>query len=169
MGGKPGAWNLKERMDGFADGVQGSRIVLTDIQYNQESPETALQVMESTLTAHPDLRGFFGSNALGGPAAALAIKAAIQRGKIKAGQVHVVAFDTTEEILDAIDEGVIDCSLAQNTREMGRLSIERLVEFARQYRDKKAFDRPAKGQDIIDTGVSVVWPKDVPQYRTKPK
>jgi ribose transport system substrate-binding protein len=168
FGGKPGAWNLKERMDGFAEAVQGTPIALADVQYNQESPDAALQVAESALNAHPDLRGFFGSNAFGGPAAALAVKGAIQRGKIKKGQVRIVAFDTTEDILDFIDEGVIDCTLAQNTRKMGTLSIEKLAEFARQYRQAKAFQRPPKGQDIIDTGVSVVWPKDVPQYRTRP-
>jgi len=168
VGGKPGAWNLKERMDGFAEGVQGTNIVLADLQYNQESPETGLQVSESVLNAHPDLRGFFGSNAFGGPGAALTIKNAVKRGKIKKDQVHVVAFDTTEDILDFIDEGVIDCSLAQNTRQMGKISIEKLVEFAKQYQKSKTFERPAKGKDIIDTGVTVVWPEDVARYRTKP-
>ena len=168
IGGKPGAWNLKERMDGFAEGVKHTRISLLDIQYNQESPDTALQVAEAVLNARPDLCGFFGSNAFAGPGAALAVKGAIQRGKIKKGQVHIVAFDTTDDILDFIDEGVIDCTLAQNTREMGRIAIEKLIEFAKQYREKKAFDRPPKSEAIIDTGVTVVEPKDVAKYRTKP-
>ncbi|MCX5654844.1 MAG: substrate-binding domain-containing protein [Planctomycetota bacterium] len=168
IGGKPGAWNLKERMDGFAEGVKDTNIALTDVQYNQESPDTALQVAESVLNAQPDLRGLFSANCFGGAGAALAIKGAVQRGKIKKGQVHVVTFDTTEDILDFIEEGAIDCTLAQNTRQMGRISVEKLVEFARQYRAKKAFDRPAKGKDIVDTGVMVVWPKDVPNFRTKP-
>ena len=168
VGGKPGAWNLKERMDGFTEGVAGTSIALAELQYNDEKPDTALQVAESVIAHHPDLRGFFASNAFGGPGAALAIKGAIQRGKIKKGQVHVVAFDTTEDILDFIEEGAIDCTLAQNTRQMGRISIEKLVDFAKQYREKKAFDRPGKGKDIIDTGVTVVWPKDVPNFRTKP-
>ncbi len=168
IGGKPGAWNLKERMDGFAEGVKDTRISLLDIQYNQENPDTALQVAEAVLNAQPELRGFFGSNAFAGPGAALAVKGAIQRGKLKKGQVRIVAFDTTDDILDFIEEGVIDCTLAQNTREMGRIAVEKLVEFATQYREKKAFDRPAKGAEIIDTGVTVVWPQDVPKYRTKP-
>lgn len=96
----------------------------------------------------------------------MAIKGAVERGKLKKGQVHVVAFDTTEDILDFIDEGVIDCTLAQNTREMGRISIERLVAFAKRDREKGAFDRPPKGEDVVDTGVTVVWPEDVAQYRT---
>ena len=168
VGGQPGAWNLKERMDGFTEAVAGTDIALTKLLYNNENPDTALQMAESAITAHPDLRGFFCSNAFGGPGAALAIKDAIKRGRIKPGQIHVVAFDTTEDILDFIDQGIIDCTLAQNTREMGRISIEKLLEFARQYRQKKAFQRPPKGEDIIDTGVTVVWPKDVPKYRAKP-
>jgi len=163
IGGKPGAWNLKERMDGFTEGVQGTDIELAKVQYNQENSEIARQVAEAALTANPNLRGFFGSNAFAGPGAALAVKGA---GK-KRGEVHVVAFDTTDDILDLIAEGYIDCTLAQNTREMGRLSVEKLLEFARQYRQNKSFDRPPKGKDVIDTGVTIVWPKDVPKYRAK--
>ena len=132
--------------------------------YNEENPDTSLQVAENAVNAHPDLRGFFCSNAFGGPGAALAIKGANK----KPGEVRVVAFDTTDDILDLIEEGYIDCTLAQNTRKMGRLSIEKLLEFAKQYRDKKAFGRPAKGKDVIDTGVTVVQPADVPKYRAKP-
>jgi ribose transport system substrate-binding protein len=168
IGGQPGAWNLKERMEGFAEGVRGTNIVLTDVLYNNENPDTALQVAESAINAHPNLRAFFCSNAFGGPGAALAIKGAIQRGKAKPGQIHVVAFDTTEDILDFIDEGVIDCTLAQNTRKMGRISIEKLVEFVRGYREGEGFPRPPRGKDVIDTGVSVVWPQDVAKYRAEP-
>jgi ABC-type sugar transport system substrate-binding protein len=121
-------------------------------------------VAETALVAHPKLKGFFGSNAFAGPGAALAAKGA---GK-KPGEVRVVAFDTTDDILDLMQEGYIDCTLAQNTREMGRLSIEKLLEFAKQYREKKAFDRPETGKDILDTGVTVVWPKDAANYRAKP-
>jgi ABC-type sugar transport system substrate-binding protein len=164
VGGQPGAWNLKERMEGFREGVQGTNIVLAKVLYNNENPGTALQVAESAINAYPDLDAFFGSNAFAGPGAALAIQGA----KLKKGQVHVVAFDTTEDILDFIEQGLIDCTLAQNTREMGRISIERLVEFAKQYRETKSFKHPPKGEDVIDTGVTVVWPEDVPKYRTKP-
>ena len=45
---------------------------------------------------------------------------------------------------------------------------EKLAEFAKQYQEKKAFERPAKGKDIIDTGVTVVGPQDVAKFRAKP-
>jgi ribose transport system substrate-binding protein len=169
MGGRPGVFNLTQRMEGFAAGVKGTNIVLAPDQYNQENVDNGLQIFEAVLTANPDLRGFFGSNAYAGPAAALAVKNALQRGKLQKGQLHVVSFDTTEDILNYVEEGLIDCTLAQNTREMGRLSIERLADFARAYREQKAFARPPRGQDVIDTGVTVVWPADVPKYRSQPK
>jgi len=164
IGGKPGAWNLNERMDGFKEGAAGTNIELADVLYNQEKAETARQVAESALVAHPKLKGFFGSNAFAGPGAALAVKGA---GK-KPGEIRIVAFDTTDDILDLMEKGYINCTLAQNTREMGRLSVEKLVAFAKQHREKKAFDRQPKGKDILDTGVTVVWPKDAPDYRAKP-
>ena len=168
VGGQPGAWNLNERIEGFKEAVSGTNITLCDILYNEENPDTSLQVAENAINAQPKLRGFFSSNVFGGPGAALAIKGAVQRGKIKAGQIRVVAFDTTDDILNYIEEGVIDCTLAQQTRNMGKLSIERLIEYAKQYEETGKFTPPPEGKDIIDTGVSVVGPDEVDAYRTKP-
>jgi len=166
IGGNPGVWNLTERIEGFKEAVKGYNIKLCDVLFNEENPNKSLEVAENALTAHPDLRGFFCSNAFGGPGAAGAIKGAIQQRRIKAGQVHVVAFDTTEDILNYIQEGVIDCTLAQQTRAMGELSLERLIGFAKEFQRTHKFTRPAN--PIIDTGVEVVFPRDVPAYRTLP-
>lgn len=166
IGGQPGAWNLNQRIEGFKEAVSGTNITLCNILYNEENPDTSLQVAENTINAHPTLRAFFSSNVFGGPGAALAIKGAIQRGKIKAGRIHVVAFDTTEDILNYIQEGVIDCTLAQQTHNMGKLSIEKLIEYAKQYKETGTFAAPPEGKDIIDTGVSVVGPNEVDAYRT---
>ncbi len=164
IGGNPGVQNLTERINGFKEAVQGTNIKLCDVLFNEESPNRSLEVAENALTAHPDLRGFFCSNAFGGPGAALAIKGAIQRGRIKAGQVHVVAFDTTEDILNYIQEGVIDCTLAQKTHAMGELSVDHLIRFASEFRRTGKFTRPAK--PVIDTGVAIVYPEDIAAYRT---
>ena len=168
VGGQPGAWNLNERIEGFREAVKGTNIRLCDVLYNEENPDTALQVAENAINAHPDLRGFFCSNAFGGPGSALAIKGAVQRGKIKPGRIRVVAFDTTEDILNYIEEGVINCTLAQQTRNMGRFSVEKLLEYATQFKKQGKFVSPPEGKDVIDTGVSVVRPEDVKNYRTKP-
>lgn len=168
IGGQPGAWNLNERIEGFREAVKDANIKLCDMLFNEESPDKSLQVAENSINAHPGLRGFFCSNAFGGPGTALAIKGAIQRDKIKPGQVRVVAFDTTEDILNYVEDGVIDCTLAQQTRLMGRLTVERLVEFADQRQKEGKFAAPPKGKEIIDTGVAVVRKDDVPKYRTRP-
>jgi ribose transport system substrate-binding protein len=168
IGGMQGAWNLNERIAGFKEAVEGSSIRLCDVLFNEENPDTSLRVAEDAITTHSGLRGFFCSNAFGGPGVARAIKGALQRGKAKQGQIRVVAFDTTEDILNYIEEGIIGCTLAQETRKMGGLSVERLVEFARQHKQQGKFERPPKGKDVIDTGVKVVRPEDVKDYRTKP-
>ncbi len=168
VGGQPGAWNLNERIEGFKEAVKGTNIKLCDVLYNEENPDTALQVAENAINARPNLRGFFCSNAFGGPGSALAIKGAVKRGKVKPGRIRVVAFDTTEDILNYIDEGVIDCTLAQQTRNMGRFSIEKLLEYAEQFKKQGKFVSPPEGKDVIDTGVSVVRREDVGKYRTKP-
>jgi len=167
VGGSPSAWNLNERIAGFKEAVAGHNIKLCDVLYNDEKPETSLEVAQNSITANANLRGFFCSNAFGGPGAAQATEGAIERGKVRRGQIHVVAFDTTEDILNYVEKGVIDCTLAQQTRNMGKLSVEKLLEFAKQYKEQGKFTRPPKGKDIIDTGVSVVRAADVKQYRTK--
>jgi len=168
IGGNQGAWNLNERIEGFQEAVQGTTIKLCNVLFNEENQNKSLEVAENAITAHPNLRGFFGSNAFAGPGTALAIKGAIQRGRIKPGQVRVVAFDTTDEILNYVEEGIIDCTLAQQTRLMGKLSIEKLLEFAKERRQTGRFTRPPKGKDVIDTGVAVVRREDVRSYRTTP-
>jgi len=168
IGGQPGAWNLNERTEGFKQAVAGTNIALCDLVYNYENPDTSLQAAENAIHAHPKLRGFFCSNAFGGPGAALAIKGAIQRGKLEPHQIRVVAFDTTDDILNYIEQGIIDCTLAQQTRRMGALTLEKLLEFANGYAEVHEFAAPPEGADVVDTGVSVVLPKDVSQYRAKP-
>ena len=168
LGGMQGVHNLNERMEGFREAIADPEVELTKVLFNEENPGKSLDDCESALKAHPDLAGFFASNAFGGPGAAGAVEAAIKRGAIRKDQIRVVAFDTTEDILNYIDSGIIHCTLAQNTRNMGKLSIEKLVEFARQYKRDGKFTRPPTGKDIIDTGVIVVWPDDVGKFRTKP-
>ena len=149
VGGQPGAWNLNERIEGFKEVVKGTNVKLCDVLYNEENPDTSLQVAENAINAHPDLRGFFCSNAFGGPGSALAIKGAVKRGKIKPGRIRVVAFDTTEDILNYIEEGVIDCTLAQQTRNMGRISVEKLLEYATQFKKQGKFVTPPEGNHIM--------------------
>jgi ribose transport system substrate-binding protein len=169
IGGQPGAENLNERMDGFKEAVEGTSITLADDLYNEENPDKAVQVAENAINAHPELKGFFCSNAFGGPGVALAVDDAIKRGRLQPNQIRVVAFDTTPDILNYIEEGLIDCTLAQRTHQMGKLSIEHLLEFAQQHQELGKFDPPAKGNQIIDTGIAVVRPRDVPKYRPKPE
>ena len=168
LGGLQGVDNLNQRIEGFKEAASHRQIEFVKTLFNEENPNKSLNDCENALKAHPGLAGFFASNAFGGPGAAGAIGNAIKLGELEKGRVHVVAFDTTEDILNAVDAGLIDCTLAQNTQEMGRLSVEKLAELAKAYKKNKAFERPAKGKDIIDTGVTLVWPRDVPQYRRKP-
>ncbi|HUU91340.1 MAG TPA: substrate-binding domain-containing protein, partial [Phycisphaerae bacterium] len=53
VGGQPGAWNLNERIEGFKEAVSGTNITLCDILYNEENPDTSLQVAENAINAQP--------------------------------------------------------------------------------------------------------------------
>lgn len=61
---------------------------------------------------HPNIKGIFCTDALGGVGAATAIKEANKVGKVK-----IVSFDTDKETLDLIKQGVIDKYLHTHIRD----------------------------------------------------
>lgn len=68
----------------------------------------AANLAAQTIQAHPDIAGFSGIDAAAGPGISIAIREA---GKV--GQIKVTCVDDTPDILQAIEEGIIDATVAQ--------------------------------------------------------
>jgi ribose transport system substrate-binding protein len=136
-----GAQNLRQRCEGFREGLAGTQIELLAEQSDGGDRAKALAIAENVLVAHPDVSGFFADTAIGGPAVAQAL---IARGL--AGKVKLLSFDTTPALLRYLDEGVVQGLVAQQPERMGELAVEMLVEKAR------GKEIPA----VIDTGVKIV-------------
>jgi len=98
----------------------------------------ALAVAEDILTAHPDLSGMFCSceaSTLG------AVQATKNRGV--AGRVKIVGFDTSQTLLEDLEQGEIDSLVVQNPFRMGYLAVKTLVDHIRGGRPEKRIDTGA--------------------------
>jgi ribose transport system substrate-binding protein len=138
----PGAATSELREEGFREGIKKyPDIELAAVRYSQSDVAEGMNVTQDMLTSHPDLKGIFAANESGAIGAAQAIKAAGKSGRIK-----LVAFDASEEQVNALKEGVIQALIVQNPFNMGYLGVQ------------AALDAIA-GKEVekrIDTGVTVV-------------
>ena len=108
---KPGQSNLEERVAGYkAAFAEYSDIELVQLVDTQSDPVVAAQAASALLQKFPDLAGIACVEAAGGAGASTAIREAGMAGKIK-----IVAMDRGNEVLEAIEEGVISATVAQQT------------------------------------------------------
>lgn len=145
-----GARNLRERVKGFKEALQGSGLTVLPEQTDNGDKAKAVAVAENTLTAHPGVKAFFADTAIGGPGVGQALKSAK-----KAGKIFVVAMDVTPALVKLLNDGTIHALIAQRPERMGELGVELLYEAA---------TRGKKLAPVIDTGVEVVTKANVARY-----
>lgn len=148
--GSDTALNALQRTDGFKEGIQGANITTLGPVNDKEDPAQALALANSVVSAHPDLAGAFGVYGYNGPAWVSAIKEAK-----KVGQIKLVSFDATPDIINGIKEGVIDATVAQREFDMGYKSVQLIYKMSRDGKDKAIADMGVK-DGVIDTGVDVI-------------
>ncbi|MDD2377424.1 MAG: ribose ABC transporter substrate-binding protein RbsB [Bacilli bacterium] len=115
--GIPGASATVDRGEGFHNAVDGKLNVLSNVTANFNRNE-GLSVMEDLLEAHPKLVGVFAHNDEMALGAVEALKAA---GR---DDVIVIGFDATDDAKNAVTEGTMAATVAQQPKLMGTLSIE---------------------------------------------
>jgi ribose transport system substrate-binding protein len=155
VGIAPGSGSGLEREGGFTDTLQKEfpGLTLVGLQYSDSDRSKALSVAEDFLSRTPDLAGMFGSN----ESAAVGVFRAVQnRGK--KGQVKVIGFDASSDLLEALRDGTIEALVVQNPFRMGREAVQAAV--------KAAAKQPVEKR--IDTGVVVVTRENVetPEVKT---
>ena len=160
------AMNSLERIKGFREALASSPgiKIVEPILVDNENSAKAIELAQTTLVKNPDLDAFFGVYAFNGPSAAKAVKAA---GKV--GKVHVVAFDTTDEHLFMIKDGLIDAAIGQRQYFMGYLSVVVLRDMIQAGKDETMMLLPKTkdGDTIIDTGVDIVTKANLADYVKK--
>jgi len=140
--GVAGANNLEERYQGFVEEMKKHpNITVLPRQAAESDKSLAISITENLLTAHPDLAGIFGVNAISGPGVGQAVRASGKAGKVK-----VVSFDVTPELQELCKAGAVQALIAQRPFKMGYLAVKVLYDAL----------HGKKPTGDIDTGVEVV-------------
>lgn len=156
--GSDTALNALQRTDGFLEAIQGANLEVLEPVNDKEDAARALELANSVISANPDLAGAFGVYAYNGPAWATAIKEANQVGNIK-----LVCFDATTDIINGIKEGVINATVAQREFDMGYKSVQLIHKLATEGQTK-AFADMQVVNGVIDTGVDVITAANLKDY-----
>ncbi len=118
--GIPGHETGDARLHGFhheVDPVPGIRIVAS--QTANWERDQGYNVFQNILQSQPNLHAVFACNDIMALGAVEAIAAANRRG-----QILVVGFDAISDAREAIRNGAMTASIAQNPRAMGKLAVE---------------------------------------------
>lgn len=116
--------SFAERVQGFLDVLHPfPEMRVVDIVSSDINRIYAAEKADQLLRAHPEITAFFGTSALDGPGIAEAIRRHHREGK-----VVVIAFDDMPETLEAIREGIIDVTIAQNPELIGYHSMKLMVK-----------------------------------------
>lgn len=152
---KPGQSNLEERVAGYKEALaKYPDIEVVQIADTQSDPVVAAQVASTLLQKYPDLAGIACVEAAGGSGASTAVKEAGLAGKVK-----IIAMDRGNEVLQAIEEGVISASIAQQTALMPYYATQILYNLNNSKVDITTDNKAAGVLGIpstVDTGVIVV-------------
>jgi ribose transport system substrate-binding protein len=152
---RPGQSNLEERVAGYESALAAfPDIEIVQIADTQSDPIVAAQAASTLLQKYPDLAGFACVEAAGGAGAATAVREADMVGKVK-----IIAMDRGNEVLEAIEEGVISASIAQQTALMPYYAVQILYNLNNSNVDITSDNAAANVLGIpqtVDTGAIIV-------------
>lgn len=112
-----------ERIKGFKDALKDfPEMEIVFEQPDNDVLEEAVTLTENALQAHPDIAGFFGSNASNPIGAARAVKNAG-----KSGEVAIVGMDDLPEAVDFVCDGTITALKAQRQWDIGYWAVKYMV------------------------------------------
>jgi ribose transport system substrate-binding protein len=120
IGNAPGITTTDQRLAGFQAGVEGdSAFELLPLEYNQNDPAKTAQIVTAALQAHPDLVGVFAATQPAATGAATGIKQVD-----KQGQVKLVAFDASPDLVEALKADSLQALVAQQPAQMGSDAVK---------------------------------------------
>ena len=112
-----------ERIKGFKDALKDyPKVQIVFEQPDNDVLEDAVSLTENALQAHPDIKGFFGSNASNPIGAARAVANAGLKGK-----VAIVGMDDLPEAVDFVCDGTITALKAQRQWDIGYWAVKYMV------------------------------------------
>ncbi|MCW3098074.1 MAG: monosaccharide transporter substrate-binding protein family [Chthonomonadaceae bacterium] len=170
--GNMSADNAKQRYQGFVDATRDHKIVMLQEPFEDDKDQVgrAHRNVADSITKYADkINGFLGLYAYNGPAIVDEVQKAGIRSKVK-----IVCFDGVQRTLDNLSKGLVDIAVVQKPYEFGRVSALLLYGINRTGFDAAMKDLQPKleaegmkvdmDKHIIDTGVTVVTPKNAVEF-----
>ena len=138
-----GAASSDEREKGFLEGIKRyPNIHVVTTLYSDSEVAKAVDRTNEMLTAHPDIVGIFACSEPNGVGAAQALKI-----RNKVGKVKLVAYDSSKEEIQALEEGVIQATIVQDPYQMGFKGVKTVL---------KAIRKQPISEKFINSGMTVV-------------
>jgi ribose transport system substrate-binding protein len=137
-----GSGSSDDREKGFKEGIAKYPKVKLVMTLEKNDPQQAADGALNMLTANPDIAGIFAANEPNGVGAANALK---QKGL--GGKVKLVAYDSSDEEIKAIKDGIIQGTVVQDPYQMGYKGIKTAL---------KAIRKETITEKVIDSGFKVV-------------
>lgn len=162
----PGQSNLDDRIKGYKEELaKYERIEIVQTIDVQGDPTVAAQSAATLLQKYQDLAALICVEAVGGAGAATAVREAGKAGKVK-----VLAMDRGNEVLQAIEEGVISATIVQQTALMPFYGVQILYNLNNVEIPMTSDNRAAGisgAPTMIDTGVVIVDKNNYKQFVRK--
>ena len=142
----PGSGSTMDRERGFEDVIKAEfpGITIVATQFGLSDRSKAMAATENILTAHPALDGLFASSEPSSMGASLALKS-----RSLGGKVHLVAFDSSDGMVDDLKAGVIAAMVVQDPYRMGHDAVKTLVDKLNGQTPPKRIDLSAR---VITSG-----------------
>ena len=154
----PGPNHLVERIRGFKDGLEGSKVKVVATCNDEGKVAAAEAAITAMLQAHPEIDAVFAAHGNPGPGAVAAVKNVGKEGKIQ-----IMGFDFGMPVVEGIDKGQIRGTVGQNPYLMGYVSMM----MAWGANQKTRVDGP-HAPPSINTGVRILTKEDIGVYKSPP-
>lgn len=120
---QPGISTSDARVQGFEEAIAADpSFEYVGVQYAQNQPATAQEIVTSTLQRYPDLKAIFATNLFSAEGAATGIaQAGVQ------GEVTVIGFDAGPAQVQALRDGTVQAIIAQQPFDIGFQGVEQAV------------------------------------------
>ncbi|MFE7330916.1 substrate-binding domain-containing protein [Streptomyces sp. NPDC057565] len=123
---KPGISSIDDREKGFREAFDGQSKykVLPNLYAGNDSATQAAGLVQSAITANPDLVAVFASNVITAEGAANAVRAAGKTGKIA-----VLGYDASPQEVTNLKNGTLTALVSQNPYEIGQLAVKNALKY----------------------------------------
>ncbi len=152
------ATNALQRIQGFKEALKGSNIKIVTVQNDAGSAATAATNADTVIASNPKLAGIWGVYSYDGPAAAVAVKAKGDIGKIK-----VISDDTEPGTITGLENGSVVASIVQQPYMQGYLGVyvTAAMKVLGQAETAKIV-KPYETDGFISTGVGTLTKANLP-------